>query len=328
MATKKTTGRKTARVARSEILVKRFRELSESRFKEFEAGLLRQEALADRAAKYEESRENGRREFLQSLGISLEALDRGRAKQQISQAKELKEFLDEFKPAAVSRPDRGAADAKGAAVRSATFAGAGYVMFNPFAASIFVDDVSLIAPDQGESGSGAINSGWVFPEDPTRIRLMDAHQGSYWCYQAIGQGPGPEFAVHFAFVPASTATYEMTAILAFHGFYILRSDDGYFSCKSASVRLSVQMNVNQYVDLPWKSFPALIDREESNAEEVTTYDRTHFFDYTTVLKAGDPVVVTVKGELHALGDDAYAEINFQAGSANFIQPLFLSVRQT
>ena len=115
MATKKTTGRKTARtvrrtgrktarVARSEILVKVFRELSQSRFKEFEAGLLRQEALADRAAKYEESRENGRREFLQSLEISLEALDRGHAKQQISQAKELKEFLDEFKPAAVSRP--------------------------------------------------------------------------------------------------------------------------------------------------------------------------------------------------------------------------------
>jgi hypothetical protein len=59
------------------------------------------------------------------------------------------------------------------------------------------------------------------------------------------------------------------------------------------------MNVHQYVAIGQKSFPALIDRREGNVEEVTTYDRTHFLDYTTVLKAGDPVVVTVKGTLHA-----------------------------
>ena len=92
--------------------------------------------------------------------------------------------------------------------------------------------------------------------------------------------------------------------------------------------LNVQMNVHQYVDIGWKSFPALIDRHEGNVEEVTTYDRTHFLDYTTVLKAGDPAMVTVKGTLHAFarGSGAFAELNFEAGTANYIEPLLLSVK--
>jgi hypothetical protein len=95
------------------------------------------------------------------------------------------------------------------------------------------------------------------------------------------------------------------------------------------VKLSVQMNVNQYVDLGWKSFPALVDRNESNVEEVTLYDRTNFFDYTSVLKAGDPAIVTLSGTLkaRALGGGTFAELNFEAGTANHIEPLLLSVNQ-
>ena len=119
----------------------------------------------------------------------------------------------------------------------------------------------------------------------------------------------------------------MTAVLAFHGFYVLRSDDSWYNCRSAQVQLKARMNVRQYVDFGWKDFPLLIDREEDNAEEVTTYDRTGFFDYTAVLKAGDPVVVTFKGivDASARGGGAYAELNFEAGTANYIEPLLLSV---
>jgi hypothetical protein len=313
-----------------EILDKRFRELSASRFKEFEAGLLRKKALFDRATKFEKSREKARREFLKSTGTNLANLDRERAKELRAQTQELREFLDEFKPGAVKRPGKGAGDAKDSAVRSATLADAGHLVLPPFASSIFVGNINAFPIDPGDTGSGAINSGWVFPDDPAKIHIMDSGQADVWCFQAVGGSDDPEFAVNFGFVPASTATYEMTAILAFHGFYILRSDDGFFTCKSAEVKLTVQMNVNQYTDIGWKSFPALIDRQESNVEEVTTYDRTQFFDYTTVLKAGDPVVVTVKGTVHATarGSGAYGELNFQAGTANYIQPLFLSVLQT
>ena len=145
----------------------------------------------------------------------------------------------------------------------------------------------------------------------------------------MAESPPPEFNVHFAFTPATTANYEMTAVLAFHGFYVLRSDDSWYNCRSAQVQLKARMNVRQYVDFAWKDFPLLIDREESNAEEVTNYDRTGFFDYTTVLKGGDPVVVTFKGivDAFARGGGAYAELNFEAGTANYIEPLLLSVNQ-
>jgi hypothetical protein len=316
-------------MASLEILDKRFRELSAERFKAFEARLIRKKALADRAARFEKSREKGRRDFLQSTGTNLANLDRERVKELRTQTKELGEFLEEFKGAAVSRPGKGAADAKDGAVRSATAGEAGHLVLPPFASSIFVGNINAFPIGPGDFGSGAINSGWVFPDDPSKIHIMDSGQADVWCFQAVAGSDDPEFAVNFGFIPASTATYEMTAILAFHGFYILRSDDGFFTCKSAEVKLTVEMNVNQYADVGWQTFPALIDQTVTNDEEVTTYDRTQFFDYTTVLKAGDPVVVTVKGTVHATarGSGAYGELNFQAGTANYIQPLFLSVQQ-
>ena len=47
------------------------------------------------------------------------------------------------------------------------------------------------------------------------------------------------------------------------------------------------------------------------------------------LKAGDPVIVTVRGviDADARGGGAFAELNFEAGTANFIEPLLLSVQQ-
>jgi len=229
------------------------------------------------------------------------------------------DFLEEFKPAAVSRLDKGRLDAKEAAVRSAVLAENAHLVLPPFASSIFVGNAgAIVDAPPGDSGTGAINSGWVFPEDPSHIRVTTSSQNDVACFLAVAGPPDPEFAVNFTFIPATTATYSMTAILAFHGFYVLRSDDSWWNCRHAEVKLSVQMNVHQYVDIGWQQFPALIDRNESNDEEVTTYDRTQFFDYTpVVLKAGDPVIVTVKGTLHAFarGSGAFAELNFNDGTA-------------
>jgi hypothetical protein len=50
----------------------------------------------------------------------------------------------------------------------------------------------------------------------------------------------PEFASHFTFVPAATATYNMTAVFAFHGIYVLRCDDSWWICRDSGVRLKIQ----------------------------------------------------------------------------------------
>lgn len=316
-------------MSKSHPLETRLHELHQARFKEFEEELLRRKALGDRAAKAEGGREKRRREFLQNVGIDLKKLDSERQKDQRIQEKELEAFLDEFRPGAASRRSRQAADARDAALRSAVLAEAGHLVLPPFASTLYAADKAILTDVSGVTGSGAINSGWVFPDEPGKIRLKTSGHVAAWCFQAVAAGDDPVFAVHFAFVPATTATYEMTAVFAFHGFYVLRSDDSWYNCRYAAVKLNVQMNVNQYVDVGWKTFPALIDRKEDNVEEVTTYDHTGFFDYTTVLKAGDPVIVTVSGALKAFarGGGAYAELNFEAGTANYIEPLLLSVNQ-
>lgn len=310
-------------------LDERVREIHEARFREFEEDVLRRKAIADRAAKAEPERESRRRDFLESVGFDLKTLDGEREKDRRAQEKELKAFLERSRPEAVSRRSRQAADARARTLRAGVLAEAGSLVLPPLASSLYAADKAALAEISGEAGSGAIDSGWVFPDEPGKIRLKDTGHVAAWCFQAVAGSADPVFAVHFAFVPAATATYEMTAVFAFHGFYVLRSDDSWYNCRHAEVKLGVRMNVNQYLDLGWKGFPALVDRSESNVEEVTHYDHTGFFDYTTVLKGGDPVVVTVSGTLRAFarGGGAYAELNFEAGTANYIEPLLLSVNR-
>ena len=165
-----------------------------------------------------------------------------------------------------------------------------------------------------------------FPPSSSSLIKFEIHDYSESSLDHVTATP-PQYCVYFSFTPATTASYSITAVLAWHGFYILRSDDGIFTSKSAKVFLNVEMNVHQYVDIGSKSFPALIAEDRDNADAVFTYDRTHFFDYTTVLKEGDPVTatVTVLPWVEAVGKGSYAELNFKAGTANYIQPLFLSV---
>lgn len=312
-----------------DLLDQRIRELHDARFKEFEAEVLEQKARSDRATKLEKGREVRRRELLKSVGTNLKNLDTELEKDARVQVKELKAFLDEYRPKAAGRRGLQAADAKYVAIRSATLAEGGHTVLPPIAATLFAADRAVLTATEGVTGSGAINSGWVFPDEPGRIRIKSFGHVGTACFEAYASPPPPEFSSHFGFVPATTGRYEMTAVFAFHGFYILRSDDSWYNCRRAFAKLKVRMNVNQYVDIGWNSFPALIDVEKQNVESVTQYDRTHFFDYTTVLKGGDPVVITVNGTLDALGvgGGTYAELNFEAGTANYIEPLLLSVQR-
>jgi hypothetical protein len=320
-------------MASYDALDNRVRELNDDRYKEYQQDVVRRKALADRAAKIQKERVKGRRDFMAAIGTDLKKLDAAVDKENRSQEEELKAFLEEFRPKTAGRDPQSAATSKDAAVRSAVLAESGHMVLPVLASTIFTTDESLFTKLSGikewADGAGGINSGWVFPDDPSKIRIMSiGHNPEAWCgFWEYAHNPSV-FAVHFAFVPASTATYEMTAVIAFHGFYILRSDDGVFTCKEAIVKLNAQMNVHQYADTGWQDFP-LLNIDKQNTDEIASYDRTHFLDYTTGLRMGDPVVVTVKGTVEALGHGggSYAELNFFDGTANYIQPLFLSVQQ-
>jgi len=305
------------------------RALSEARFKEYEREMLRQKAFAERANRLNENREKRRREFLSSIGTDLKKLDQAVEQDNKSEEAALQSFLKEFRGEVANRRPSRATDAKDAAIQTQVLSEGGHLVLPVFASSIFASDIGQFKDISGlDWTNGEINSGWVFPDDPSLIRIKDTrHYPNALCWDNRWDSP-PEFAVHFTFVPATTATYEMTAILAFHGFYVLRSDDSWWNCRDAEVILDVKINVHQYVNTSWKDFP-LLDVESQNIDTVTSYDRTHFMDYTAGLRAGDPVVVTVQGTVKATahGAGAYAELNFADGTANYIQPLFLSVLQ-
>jgi hypothetical protein len=308
----------------------RLRELTESRFKTYTEEVLAAKSWSEHDAGKQAAREKRRRDFVGSLGIDLKKFDAGLEKDNHAQEAELKSFLAAFRPKSANRRSMRAADARAAASRSAVLAESGHTVLPSFAASIFAAEKAQLAPIVGQEWiTGPIDSGWVFPDDPSHIRIMDSrHYPNALCWDNR-QTPYPQFASHFSFIPAETGTYEMTAVLAFHGFYVLRCDDSWWNCRDASVNLTVQMNAHQYDDIGWKGFPALLDVENDNTEQVTNFDRTFFLDYTAELRAGDPVIVTAQGTVKASahGGGAYAELNFADGTANYVWPLFLSVQR-
>lgn len=309
---------------------RRLRELTEARFKEYANEVLQSKSWAERDAIKQAEREKRRRDFVASIGIDLKKFDAGLAKDDHAQEAELKSFLTEFRTKSAARRSLRAADARGAALRSEVLAESGHMVLPAVASSIFAADKALLKDIGGLVWiDGPIDSGWVLPDDPSLIRIMDSeHYPNALCWDNR-LTPYPEFATNFTFTPAVTGTYGMTAVLAFHGFYVLRCDDSWWNCRDAGVRLTVQMNAHQYTDNGWKDFPALLDIEKDNTEEVTNFDRTFFLDYTAELRAGDPVIVTAKGvvQAYAHGGGAYAELNFADGTANYVYPLFLSVQQ-
>jgi hypothetical protein len=310
-----------------DVLAARVRDLTESRFKDFEHQLLSGTAEAERNAVFQKKRLKRRREFLESIGMDLKKFDTALTHESRGLDAELKAFLEEFRPQSVSRPSAAADAARDAAIRSAVLGESGHTVLPAFASSIFTPDrVSGEVAMGPDWNPGAIDSGWVFQDPPQIIRIKDSVKQISLCW-STRYTPPPVYSTYFTFVPASTATYEMTAVIAYHGFYVLVADDSWWNCRYARVTLKAQMNVHQYSDGGWKDFPPLLNVEKQNAQEVDNFDRTFFFDYTTALRAGDPVVVTVRGTVEGFSDggSTHAELNFQDGTANFIQPLFLSV---
>jgi hypothetical protein len=249
--------------------------------------------------------------YMRAAGINLKELEEDDEKAD----KDLKRHLEKVRPVFVDRPDSRASDGRSRAV-----------LFNHFSpGNIVVPTYGIFSPPPPDSPP-VVSSGWVFTTGQVRMKASDTGSGTGWW--ATAQPPPQPHDVIFTFIPAANGAYDLTAILSFHGFYILRADDGWLTNKNAEVTLGVQMNVHQYsADLGWKTFPSPLNQSGSNIDELNNYDRTVFFDNTANLRGGDPVVVTVRLTVIAVasGSGSYAEINFADGTANYVEPLFLSV---
>jgi hypothetical protein len=199
------------------------------------------------------------------------------------------------------------------------------VVLNPFATSIMASDQKLVENIHGERGNP-----WVFPDNPSQIKIKDTgHIGGWTCGQAYAAPPPPVSNTYFHFTPNQTGKWDFSAIFAFHGFYFLKSDDSWWNCRSAWVKLSASVKVFQYTWQGAKSY-SILNKTESNANYTKLFDSTQWLDTSAVLRAGDTawILATITVEAMSLGSGTAAELNFQDGTGNYILPLFVSASAT
>jgi len=245
-----------------------------------------------------------------AMGTDIKKFDSAVENDNKFQEAELRGFVEEHRPKSVKRP-RVKSEAKEMAMQSEAFAQSGKMVLPVYAASIFSADKAVLQGvlDSGATWTdGAINGGWVMPDDPTRIRVKDVYHDLSLCWPNR-YTPPHEFSAHFTFIPATNGKYDLTAVFAFHGFYVLVSNDSFWNCRFARVKLTAQMSVHQYVNTAWKRFPALLEIKKDNVSEVTNFDRTFFFVCQADLHDGDPVIVTVKGVV-----EDFSRLNFQTST--------------
>lgn len=182
-----------------------------------------------------EAHEKKQLEFMGSAGLKLNQIEQD----QKEEARKLKSYLEQTRPPLISRPSMSVEDAKQAAQLIAPLGGLGLAI--PPSAGFYYP------PD---------TSGEVLPGDPSRIKIKDESHGTGLGWGlAQGGHPSPQADVVFYFIPDQSARYSLTASFAFHGFYVLKADDGWLTSKQAHVTLDFSLDTFQFVDRGPKSFP-------------------------------------------------------------------------
>jgi hypothetical protein len=297
---------------------RQFRELHDASTKEYEEQIQQWKKLAEQERERLRADEKEMRDSLKKSSIDLDLLDR-RIKRS---SDNLQAFLKSARQEQINRPSRRVADFKEHSLDAATTAGSGRQIFPPYASSLMAPDKSYLEGIEGEMGNP-----WIFPSNPGQIKIKSTDSGDGWGCWATAGPPAPKYTTWYYFIPDQTATWELTAITVFHGFYVLRADDGIFTCKVAKVRTTLELDVLQYY---WKGVQTykLIDISDDDINTSKNYDSTQFNWVHFGLKAGDPVWVKVEVSIDAIasGGGSYAEMNFSDGSANYIEPLFLAAQ--
>jgi hypothetical protein len=194
-------------------------------------------------------------------------------------------------------------------------------LLSHFGTCIMAPDGKFVDHIKGERGNP-----WVFPDDPSKIDLWTSgHIGGWRCLQAYAAPPPPTANVWFHFVPDRTGRWDFSAIAAFHGFYILRSNDSWYNCRYAWVKLSATVKVYQYSWQNPRNYTLLYKRETNN-DYIRSFDSTEWMDTSAYLRAGDDtwILLTITVDAMSEGTGTWAELNFANGNANYILPLLVA----
>lgn len=156
--------------------------------------------------------------------------------------------------------------------------------------------------------------------NPGNIDLSDQAWGNG--SGLFGTGAG-SFTVYldwwFNFRPPDTRWYSHYIYTLYHGFYIVRADDGWWDSKEATVRIDQSAIGYQY------NYKALANMNvlsvsSQNIDVNYRLDSWRYQYYSDQLGGGDLAYLRVSASfyVYARGGGSYAELNFSDGVANYM----------
>lgn len=124
---------------------------------------------------------------------------------------------------------------------------------------------------------------------------------------------------YYSFVPSTYRFYGINPYTTYHGFYIVQSDDKWYTSEAARVVLSNSVNVHQYNWKGWDSIN-LLDVSGDNINVNSRFDDTRNHYYSALLAPNDPVLIQNRVQLYvyARGGSAYSKLDFGTGAGNYI----------
>jgi len=155
--------------------------------------------------------------------------------------------------------------------------------------------------------------------NPGNIDLSDWASGAG--SGLFGTGAG-SFTVYmdwwFTYIAPVNRNYGHTIWVPYHGFYIVRADDGFWTSKEAHVRIDQSAVGYQY---NWKATGStnVLDIDSQNIDVNDRFDGWRTMYYSDLLGADRAYLrVTAAYYVYARGGGSYAELNFSNGNANYM----------
>ncbi len=156
--------------------------------------------------------------------------------------------------------------------------------------------------------------------NPTIIDAWDWASGAGNGWFGSGAGSYQVWAEWgFWYLPPANRNYSIVPHNVFRGFYIVRSDDGFWTSKYSRALVSIWTNVYQYNWKGWSTVNVL-DVGSDNIDVNQRFDTDRHTYNSALLGGGDWAYIrnVVGLYVYARGDGSYAELNFANGAANYL----------
>lgn len=290
-----------------------FRRLRDSTMQEYEQELERwreeEEIIAEAGRRYSEQTKS----ILTENGVDTENLFRGLARAWKEEERELDNFLSKVRPQLIDRDPELDVRAREQAARSLFSSSFGCSEAYLIGVDLLGPDAESIGGDEGEVGNPGT---WLYGKKPGEIRHISTGSGSGCVGRAV---PVPSKANWwFTWGVPKKGNYLFWAVINYYGFYLVKANDGCFSCKRADISAEARLSVHQQWSTPDK-VSKIIDMGSQHIHKSSTLDGRKEWKFWQFLNVGPVFVkVSVSACTQAKGSGSYAEVNFKNGKSAYI----------